>query len=311
MINVNVVCLDRTKDQVNVYTYYPFTPNSCDRIESSLLTTFNSNEMITLDNSFFAMKLKNFHKCNLFLGTYNIPPYMILDRYSNGSYETKGIEGNLFHELSKLLNFQPYVRVGHEQYLGGAKKNFEMLQKGEVNLTMFAIVNTIERSEQFTASFPYAYTSVVFTTPHGPPFTPLEKLMLPFEPMVWMCVLIATGIASCVTIYMSGRSKRWRDFVFGRKNHTPFLNYINITLGGGVTQPPVHNFARTIFMIWLLGCLVLRSSYQGALFSFIQSQKSAVEIESLEKLAQFNFTIYSSAEILRLLQLGSPNLSPK
>ncbi|XP_055325489.1 uncharacterized protein LOC129579433 [Sitodiplosis mosellana] len=309
MINVNVLCPDEIEDQVNVYTYFPFTPNSCDRIQSTLLMTF-SNESISIDDSFFPMKLKNFHKCNLFLATYNIPPYMILNHHhTDGSYVTRGIEGNLYRELSKLLNFQPIVRVGHEHYLGGAKENFEMLRKGEVNLTMFAIVNTVERSKRFTASFPYAYTSVVFTTPHGPPLTPLEKLMLPFEPLVWACFLIATGAALSVTIYMTGRSKIWRDFVFGKKNHMPFLHFINITLGGVVTQPPVRNFARTIFMIWLLGSLVLRSSYQGALFSFIQSQKSAVEIESLEKLAEFNFTIYSSVQIIRLLQLGSPHLS--
>lgn len=309
MINVNVLCLDETRDQVNVYTHFPYTPNSCDRIEPSLLMSI-SNETISLDNDFFPNKLKNFHQCPLWLATYNIPPYMILNKGNDSSYVTRGIEGNLYRELSKLLNFQPLIRVGHERYLGGAKENFEMLRKGEVNLTMFAIVNTIERSKRFTSSFPYAYTSVVFTTPHGPPYTPLEKLLLPFDSPVWACILIVTVATLIVTIYVNGCcSTVWQDFVFGNQNQTPFLNFINITLGGVVTQAPVRNFARTIFLIWLLGSLILRSSYQGALFSFIQSQKSAVEIESLDKLAEFNFTIYSSVQILRLLQLGSPHLS--
>lgn len=304
------MCLDEMRDKVNVYTYFPFTPYSCERIESTFLMNFN-NESISVDNSFFPVKLKNFHECPLFLATYNIPPYMIMKQHKDGSYVTRGIEGNLYRELSKILNFRPMVRVSYEKYLGGAKENFEMLRKSEVNLTMFAIVNTVERSKRFTASFPYAYTSVVFTTPHGPPFTPLEKLMLPFEPLVWLGVLIVICAALSVTIYMADCPKKWRDFVFGKNNQTPFLNFVSVTLGGVVTQPPLRNFARTLFIIWLLGSLVLRSSYQGALFSFIQSQKSAVEIESLEKLAQFNFTIYSSVQILRLLQLGSPHLSGK
>lgn len=155
------MCLDEMKDQVNVYTYFPFTPYSCNQIETTLLMNF-SNESISLENSFFPVKLKNFHKCPLFLATYNIPPYMIMNEHKDGSYVTRGIEGNLYREMSKTLNFRPMVRVGHEKYLGGAKENFEMLRKSEVNLTMFAIVNTVERSKQFTASFPYAYTSVKY-----------------------------------------------------------------------------------------------------------------------------------------------------
>lgn len=139
IINVNILCLAETGDHVNVYTYYPFTPNSCNQIESTLLMTF-STKTISLDDSFFPIKMKNFHRCPLLLATYNIPPYMILNQREDGP--TKGIEGNLYTELSKLLNFRPLIRVGHEKYLGGAKENFEMLRRGEVNLTMFAIGTT-------------------------------------------------------------------------------------------------------------------------------------------------------------------------
>lgn len=201
------------------------------------------------------------------------------------------------------------VHIGQERYLNGAKENFQILREQKANLTMFAIVNTIERSVEFTASFPYAYASVVFTAPIGPPFTPLEKLKLPFKSSVWYCIVFACCATLFATIYLYGCAKKWQNFVFGEKNQNPYLNFINVSLGGAVTQAPIRNFARTIFLIWLLGSLILRSSYQGALFSFLQSQKSAVVLESLEELAKYNFTIYSSITILRLLEMGSPQLS--
>lgn len=82
-------------------------------------------------------------------------------------------------------------------------------------------------------------------------------------------------------------------------------------LGGAITFGPIRNFARTIFLIWLLGSLVLRSSYTGAMFSFIQSQRSAVEIRNLEQLVKYNFSIYSSKQMLKLLELGYPHLGTK
>lgn len=101
---------------------------------------------------------------------------MILEQHEDGSYTTRGIEGNLYRELSKRLNFSMLVRVGHEIYVGSTKENFEMLRKGEVNLTMFAVVNTVDRSKRFTASSPYTYTSLVFTIPEPPPYSPKKAI---------------------------------------------------------------------------------------------------------------------------------------
>lgn len=227
-------------------------------------------------------------------------------------FVTKGIEGNLFREMAASLNFHPTVRVGKKTYTSGAVENFAMLKRGQVNLTMFAAVNTVERSTEFTSSFPYAYSSVVYTIPPGPPYSPLEKLILPFEKYVWLWIVICTGAAYIAIKCVSGGcSKKGRSFVFGPKNRTPFLNYINILLGGAITFGPIRNFARTIFLIWLLGSLVLRSSYTGAMFSFIQSQRSAIEIHSLEQLVKYNFSIYSSKAMLKLLKFSYPHLSEK
>lgn len=311
MININLLQFDQNDRRVYVYTYFPYTPNHCEHIESTFLLSMG-NHSISIKNEFFPNKLRNFYKCPLHLATYTIPPYMILHKSNDGTYKTNGIEGNLYREMAASLNFRPMVRVGTKTYLSGAAENFHMLKMGKVNFTMFAAVNTAERSTEFTSSFPYAYSSVVYTIPPGPPYTPLEKLILPFEKYVWLWILICTGLAFATISFVSGCcSNKWRNFVFGAKNCTPFLNYINIMLGGAIGGEPVRNFARTIFVIWLFGSLVLRSSYTGAMFSFIQSQKSAIEIQNLEQLVQYNFSIYSSMQMLRLVEFGYPHLSNK
>lgn len=310
MINVNVLRFEQMDQHVYVYTYFPYTLNHCEYIESTFLFSMK-NQSISIKSDFFPNKLRNFYKCPLILATYTIPPYMILHKSDDGTYITKGIEGNLYREMATSLNFHPMVRVGTKKYLN-AVENFQLLKMGKVNFTMFAAVNTAERSLAHTSSFPYAYSSVVYLIPNGPPYTPLEKLILPFETYVWLWIVICTGMAFVTVAYVSGCcSKKWQNFVFGAKNHTPFLNYINIMLGGAITCGPVRNFARTIFLIWLLGSLVLRSSYTGAMFTFMQSQKSAVDISNLEELIKYNFSIYSSRQMLRLLEFGYPHLSKK
>lgn len=263
IVNVNVLAFESIDRQVNVYTYFPYAPNHCEFIQSTFIFSMK-NHSISMKRDFFPSKLRNFHKCSLFLATYAIPPYMILQQTTDGALITRGIEGNLFREMAKSLNFHPVVRVGRRTYSSGAMENFAMLKKGEVNLTMFAAVNTVERSTEFTSSFPYAYSSVCYTIPHGPPYSPLAKLLLPFQAYVWVWIVICTGAAFTTITCVSGCcSKKWRSFVFGAQNRTPFLNYINIMLGGSITFGPVRNFARTIFLLWLLGSLILRSSYTG------------------------------------------------
>lgn len=160
---------------------------------------------------------------------------------------------------------------------------------------MNAAINTMKRSEHFTATFPHYHVSNVITTVVHIPFTSIEKLLLPFHLDHFN---LYAGI--CVHIILICCSYRQR-FVFGRANHTPFLNAINILLGGAVIRPPTHNFARTLFAFWLFGTLVLRSSYQGALFEFLYSHKSAQTLDTLEKLADNNLPIYAPPQIYNMM----------
>lgn len=166
---------------------------------------------------------------------------------------------------------------------------------------MYAMVNTMERSSHFTATFPHHHASVVVSHVLSIPFTSIQRLMLPFQLTIWIvfiCTLaFAFNVIYIILIYCSDR----QSFIFGRANHAPFLNTINISLGGSIMRPPTRNFARTLFAFWLFGTLVLRNSYQGALFEFLHSQKSAEDLDTLEKLADYNCLIYATPQVYKTL----------
>lgn len=118
-------------------------------------------------------------------------------------------------------------------------------------MTMFALVTTADRLIEFSASFPHLYAPIIFTVPRGHEFFPIEKLFLPFEMPVWFFVIFVSCDAGLVALLAFLYGKRAINFLFGRNNNNPLLNYFNILFGGPITRLPTRNFARTLFSIWV------------------------------------------------------------
>lgn len=64
MLNVNVLRFDIVPDEVNAFTYFPFSSSYCERIESTFLVSMN-NYSISLQDHIFPNKLTDFHGCPL------------------------------------------------------------------------------------------------------------------------------------------------------------------------------------------------------------------------------------------------------
>lgn len=87
-------------------------------------------------------------------------------------------------------------------------------------------------------------------------------------------------------------------------NRTPIYNMTILLLGGGIANPrmitSIRNFgtfARTLTMLWVIIALVLRGTYQGALFGFLQRQIIASPYETIAEIfrSDCNLIIMSTA----------------
>lgn len=67
---------------------------------------------------------------------------------------------------------------------------------------------------------------------------------------------------------------------------------VNIFFGGSLGRLPTRNFARTLFCIWISACVVIRSSYQGALFDFIQKPKNVAPLNTVAELIEHDYSLY-------------------
>uniref|UniRef100_A0A3F2ZEL8 Uncharacterized protein n=1 Tax=Phlebotomus papatasi TaxID=29031 RepID=A0A3F2ZEL8_PHLPP len=301
IVNVHVVTYDTYNlHRALMYTYFPYTPNHCGLVKPVITGIFEENTFVS-DVEIFPSKVSNFHGCNLTVGTFNVPPYVILKKQEDGDYFLDGFEGIMIRILSNRLNFsmivkQPKGRWGNFNFENstGAKL---LLYKGEVNFTLggFSLAFSLNDSLLYTTA--HLTTHLTVMIPPGRPLTPIEKLFLPFDLNTWSCLSVCFIVSAIVVSVTKFIMPQRRDFIFGRANNSPFINAINVFLGGSLYDTPRRNFARFLLMLWILLSLVLRSSYQGALFKFLKSQNNVSVVDTLPKMLKNGFKIYGVEEM--------------
>lgn len=121
--------------------------------------------------------------------------------------------------------------------------------------------------------------------------TPLEKLLAPFDSQIWQSIGLCIVLAVIIISLTKTLSHRRRHFIIGgRLNLTPILNMWNTFLGGSIGNPRfararyLRTFARSLLIIWLIGSLVLRGSYQGALYYFLQREIFSSPYDTIDKI---------------------------
>lgn len=185
------------------------------------------------------------------------------------------------------------------------------MNRDGANLTIGCMITDNERYDQYTTSFPHYYTALVIANWPRRPFTSLERLMLPFDTIIWLTLVVLVLSAVQIIYFILACYREQRNFFFGRGNRTPLLNVFNIILGGAITNAPTRNFARTLLSFWIICTFVLRSSYQGALYSFLRSNRSAQSLDTLEKLVANNISIYGPTVLQKPLSENVPFLRKK
>lgn len=113
----------------------------------------------------------------------------------------------------------------------------------------------------FTTDFFQEEYSLI-TTP-AEPYSSYEKLILPFDVTTWICLIIIFGISFAVIFLVNRTSNSTQNIVFGDKVQHPSLNVVGAFFGINQNRAPQNNFARAIFILFVLFCLIIRTAYQG------------------------------------------------
>lgn len=166
-------------------------------------------------------------------------------------------------------------------------------------------MTTPSRDQYMLASETYVQAALGFAIlPSYDVSTPLEKLLAPFTLHLWESTSLLVALAVTIILITKKMTRRRRHFIIGGYlNRTPILNMWNTFLGGGIGNPRfararyLKTFARSLLMIWLIGSLILRGSYQGALYDFLQRETLSSPFDTISKIneSKCNLLLMSTA----------------
>lgn len=109
IVNVNLLSFVDIFNRSVMYTFRPYSSQKCESTEPVVFNRYEHKSFVR-EKSHWPNKLKNFHKCPLYLSTYHLDPYMLLiERNDSTNYFTDGIDGIVFRVIGQRLNFTPIV----------------------------------------------------------------------------------------------------------------------------------------------------------------------------------------------------------
>lgn len=301
IMNVNVLYDDN--GTTTLATFKPYDFDTCSSTSLVTIATFNNGSFgIDPQREIFPDKLKNMHSCNVRLVTFQRCPAVCLTE-SEGEIQAKGFDMEVINLISSTLNFtlQKEILLGDEQWgtIYANKTTTGALAKivnGEADIGIGNYLLRASRLEIMDSSMVYFSFPVVFAIPLGERLSPFEKLMRPFEFVVWVVLAVFLSIGVIVILIVNWRYRNLRAFIYGTGVRNPIINMLIAIFGGSQPRLPRRNFSRYLLMMFLMFCLVKRNVYQGALYIFLQSDGRHAEVQSIDEMAEkgFDFHMYES-----------------
>lgn len=291
----NVDIIYEANSEIILTTFLPFeNPKSCGNTNPKIINKFKAGKFE--NDEIFPSKVKNFNGCPLRVVTFEDEDAVM--RTNTG--DLHGYLAELLQTLAQKLNFTPQINFLTENFAygvvfpnGTATGSLGELYKNKSDFALGDFFLKANRIEYFEFSRTFQVMDLVWIIPPGRLYLPLEKLLQPFHEFVWILIAVILLIAILVIFIINYRFKKYKSFVYGTNVHHPHINLLIAIFGAQQSPLPKRNFARFILMMFLIFCLVLRNTYQGALYQFLQSEGRHKEVESIDEMIKNDFTFYA------------------
>jgi hypothetical protein len=280
--------LHENDKKIDYLTYEWFTDKACNKKQKNILNSFNKKTkkwMRPFDLSY--KKFRHFHGCE-------IVAMQSYECYTDKFGKVQGKTFDVLDVVGSAANFTVYRQPGHL-----IKKNLtidahnNLKRKPQVVVAMRVSLTLRIHS---TAAIDTRFYTMMIT--RGEPFSPWEKLLLPFDRTTWWMLATTFGIAFCVILLVNRASKKLQIVIYGRAVTTPAYNVVGTFFGVSQSRLPQTNFPRMVLMFFILFCLVVRTAYQGVFFELMATDMRKPVPTTFEDLIDENYTIYGFKSIM-------------
>lgn len=273
-------------DCVRLLTFVWYTPQRCSYPQLIEVNRFDKKTRKWQNVNFVINKFENFHGCKLMFGV-SKDAARVTESVKYTEMHESMISG-LARHLNFSVEFNPLIfnQTGYPSY-ANSNSSVDML----LSLRCFSSIDMI-RLGPSVISKPYVFKPTKFAIPPGENYSQYEKLLKPFDWIVW-CLIFLVFATAFVSAYLLASSRReTRNLYFGETSASPSLNIVMIFFGLSQLSLPLRNFPRFLIMIFILYCLIIRTAWQGKMFEFMTKNITKPEIQSFDELVTKNYTCY-------------------
>ncbi|XP_054727323.1 uncharacterized protein LOC129237000 [Anastrepha obliqua] len=291
IINVGVL-VEVNSTNIELYTYFPFSRHHC---KSVLLQQLNRDESIVQlrSSALFPEKAENFYGCKLMAVLWDVPPYVVLPKDGDAELQFGGMEGKILHILAAHLNFSlDYIVPPHNEQRGFVLENgtltgaIKILTEKSGDISLGSFRRTLDRSLVLSQSISFHQTTQVLTVLSKHEHWPSHLILTyPFDVYVWCSLILFYLLPIFLACILARLRIQALHFVYGFSSVRRMVLVWTSALLQQVAMPiPSFNFARYIFVMWLMLTLILRSSYEALLYDFFNTQKTIAPPSTLEQM---------------------------
>lgn len=157
------------------------------------------------------------------------------------------------------------------------------------------------RNEFLSGSMIYTFVPFILMIPARAKYTSFEKLTNPFKRNVWIPLISLTAFSIFSVLLMKIHPQKFRRIriqMLGARNQSPILHIFGVIFEGSVHVLPTKNFSRFLLISFILFFMVLRTLYQGGLFTNMQSDIFKSPVSSIGEMLDQHFYFYIAPNIL-------------
>lgn len=161
-------------------------------------------------------------------------------------------------------------------------------------MTLGALIFTPQDKTVFSATESYVFEDLVLAVPNPSPYASIEKIFLPFTATIWILIMVAIMIAVVVIKTLQLINSALYELIVGDGNDYPFRNLVHIFIAGGALHTPRKNGQRILLITWIFACFIIRTVYQGKLFTFMTANILRDSVRNFDELVERDITIKSN-----------------
>lgn len=276
IINVNLIYDEG--NIIKMVTFNIFSATSCSQLTIEKPIIFHNGTFATEIDEIYPDKVRNLQKCDVRIVTFHRCPAVCVSKNSRGKLIAKGFDIGIIELIAEKLNFKVKKEIlrGDEQWGtifedGSTTGAITKILEGDADIAIGNYLLRASRINIMDSSVVYFSFPLVFAIPPGAKFSQFEKLLRPFQLVVWILLVAFLTVGVFVIILIRFKFKFLMDFVYGTGIKHPINNMLIAIFGGVQSKLPRRNFSRFLLMMFLLFCLVKRNVYQGSLYIILKS----------------------------------------